>query len=518
MQDRIVAICSTEPTYPVEPPFHPDQLFPEYPFGRHAISRERNPVYTAVRESLALLGLDIKNFGSRAWNPLASVVEPGMTVVIKPNFVLSRHKHGKELFSIITHPSVLRSIADYCWIALKGSGRIIIADAPQYDCNFNELVKALSLDALCGFYASTGATTVEYRDLRSYWSRARHFPSMLEPLDGDPEGSVRIDLKEKSAFQSKCLEERLYGAVYHRRETIQSHSNGRHQYEIAGTILHADAVISCPKLKVHKKVGVTLNAKGLVGTATNKNYLVHYTLGTPRTGGDQFPEHFLAPHETMLINIERWMYDHLLAPQRRSLEYLHRSIYWLHNHTLRRFGFKVAEWKRNMDAGNWYGNDSAWRMTVDLVRALRFADRRGHLRPTPQRRFFSVIDGIIGGDNNGPLTPDPVRSGVLVAGTDLLATDLAATALMGFDPMRLRLYKALLNDPSFGFEFASLEDISVTSNVSAWNTTVQDLAQSYLTYRPHPGWVGQIEWDRTLHNTSVTEQQDTAHATAAISR
>jgi hypothetical protein len=204
----------------------------------------------------------------------------------------------------------------------------------------------------------------------------------------------------------------------------------------------------------------------------------------------------------MLINVERWMYDHFLARRRRSLEYLHRSIYWLHNNTLRRFGFKVAEWKRIMDAGNWHGNDSAWRMTVDLVRAFRYADRDGCLKPIPQRRFFSVIDGIIGGENNGPLTPDPVRSGVLIAGADLLATDLAAAALMGFDPRKMRVYNNLLGDSSLGFGFNNLRQVSITSNVFAWNSTADELSHSCLAYRPHPGWVGRIEWDRDGQSSS----------------
>jgi uncharacterized protein (DUF362 family) len=452
-----------------------------------------------VREALRLLGLDNENFGTGRWNPLGSIIEPGMTVVIKPNFVLSRHKNGKDLFSIITHPAVLRAVADYCWIALNGSGRIIIADAPQYDCNFNDLVDRLGLKLLCDFYAGN-SVSVEYRDLRNYWSRQRHFPSMVEPLAGDPAGRVLVDLGRRSAFEGKGNEQALYGAVYHRSETIRSHSSGRHQYEVSGTILGADAVISCPKLKVHKKVGVTLNAKGLVGIATNKNYLVHYTLGTPSHGGDQFPDGLLTASESSLIGIERWMYDHFLAPRSRPLEYLHRTIYWLHNHTLRPLGFKVAEWKRNLDAGNWYGNDSVWRMTVDLMRIMYFATPDGRLRRTPQRRLFSFVDGIVGGENNGPLVPDPVASGVVLAGNGLLSTDLASAALMGFDPLKLRLYRNLLQDPHYDYEVQLLGDVRTVSNEPGWNGLLADWHSNSLCFRAHPGWVGQIEWDYRLNS------------------
>ena len=69
----------------------------------------------------------------------------GDKVVVKPNFVLSRHSRGGDLFSIITHPSVLRAVIDYVYKALEGEGSIIIADAPQMDCNFQELMKATQL-------------------------------------------------------------------------------------------------------------------------------------------------------------------------------------------------------------------------------------------------------------------------------------------------------------------------------------------------------------------------------------
>lgn len=63
-----------------------------------------------------------------------------------------------------------------------------------------------------------------------------------------------------------------------------------------------DAVfISVPKLKVHKKVRVILNTTGLVGINTNKNYLIHYTLGTPEEGGDQFPSKVLSLREELIV-------------------------------------------------------------------------------------------------------------------------------------------------------------------------------------------------------------------------
>lgn len=260
---RVGLVRLPEPRYPRECPYHPSFAYPEYPFGGR-ISAAPNYVFDALRRLFHLLGMDEAHWGTPQWNPLGEILRPDMTVVIKPNFVLSSHADGKDVFAIITHPSLLRALADYCWIALRGSGRIIIADAPQYNCDFGELVKITKLDQLCDFYASFAGPQVEFRDLRNYWSSERHFFSMLRSLPGDPKGGVQVDLGERSSLYEHLHPERFYGARYDREEVIKNQSGRKHLYEFSGTILKADAVISVPKLKVHKKVGVTLNVKGLM--------------------------------------------------------------------------------------------------------------------------------------------------------------------------------------------------------------------------------------------------------------
>jgi uncharacterized protein (DUF362 family) len=489
---KVSIVATAEPRYPDEAPFHPSEPYPEYPFGDD-LSQPRNLVYKAVREAFRQLGLDARNDGKPTWNPLGHLVEPGMTVVLKPNFVVSRHRQGKDLFSIITHPAVLRAVADYVWIALRGRGRIVIADAPQYDCDFQELLKATRLGDVISFYSKFSGPPVSVLDLRRYWSRGKHFDSCLEPLPGDPEGNLKVNLGGKSALASLPHPEKLYGAVYRRHETIAHHRDAIHEYEVSGTVMKADVVISVPKLKVHKKVGTTLNTKGIVGICTDKNYLVHYRISSSREGGDQYPDGMFTSAEELLIKTERWMYDHFLAPRRRALEYLHRAIYAVHNATTKKLGIKVSMTKRQLDAGNWHGNDSAWRMAADLMKILPFADRRGQLQAAPQRRTFSVIDGVIGGENNGPLSPDPVPAGVLLAGENLLAVDLVATRLMGFDPLKLKMYAHLLANTDFDFGLRSLDDIEVCTADAAWANCLRDVSNRFLGFNPHPGWLGHIE-------------------------
>lgn len=488
----VAALQIPDARYYEESPYHPSTAYPEYPF-KESLANNPNHVYAGIRDLFHLLDLDLANWGTPQWNPLGFLIEPGMTVVIKPNFVLSRHKEGKDIYSIITHPSVLRAIADYCWIALKGKGRIKIADAPQYDCDFSELMDKTKLKEVQAFYSGYQGPAFEVLDLRTYWSRGKHFPSMVIPLPGDPLGNTEVDLGEQSALSGQVRTEKLYGAVYHRNELIAHHTHGRHAYQVSNTIMQADVVISVPKLKVHKKVGVTLNAKGLVGITTNKNHLVHYTLTPPSEGGDQYPDGYLTSMETRLLKLERWMYDRFLAKRNKPLEYIHRFIYWLHGTFLKPLGLTIPPEKRLLDAGNWYGNDSAWRMVVDLFNIFHFGDPKGIVRSAQQRRLFSIIDGIIGGDNKGPLVPDPHPAGVFVAGENLLAVDIVATRLMGFDPQKIRTYRELLRNDHFQHGITHTDDIEVNSNVSTWRNCLRDNSDSFLAFRPYPGWAGHIE-------------------------
>ncbi len=492
MSKQVAVVKTLESTYPADAPYNPSEKFPEYPFTDN-ISSGSNFVYTAIRQLFIELEYDKENIGKGDWNPLGHLIKPGMTVVLKPNFVRSRHYEKKDPYAMITHPSVLRAIADYCWIALKGEGKIIIADAPQYDGDWEELLNLTGLDLVKDFFNLQGKIVFDVYDLRNYWSKKRHFPSMLIPLKGDPKGSLRVNLGEESAVKDVNDPNRLYGAVYHRQETIENHKGDKQIYEIANTVMTADVFISIPKLKTHKKVGVTMNIKGLVGVCTNKNLIVHYSLGAKKDGGDQYPPNHFTPMEERLIKTERWMYDTFLAKRSVPLEYIHRSIYWLHGKFLKPLGIGVEKKKRLLDVGNWYGNDSAWRMCIDLIKLIMFSDKDGKLHKKRQRTLFTIIDGVIGGENKGPLEPDPNYSGVLIASENFLAADIVGTRLMGFDPLKIKTFSYLLNDKKWDYGVESLSDIEIKTSVEEIKNCLKDNKNKYFNYKPYPGWIDHIE-------------------------
>src|SRR5262245_6232701 len=92
-----VAVYDTGSTQYPSAPFDPSDSYPEYPFARLGrVSEQHNPVYASMRLMLRDLGLDAPRFDTPDWNPLGDLVEPGATIVLKPNLVLSEHALGQR--------------------------------------------------------------------------------------------------------------------------------------------------------------------------------------------------------------------------------------------------------------------------------------------------------------------------------------------------------------------------------------------------------------------------------------
>ncbi len=486
-----VAIAQGEAFYSEQPPFHPGTAYPEYLF-QDEIGAGANPAYEAVRNCLRMLDLDREHCGEKKWNPLREVIQPGERVVIKPNFVLSRHYEGGELFAIITQPSVLRALVDYAYLALKGEGEVIIADAPQEDCNFAELLERTHLSAVQEFYWQKRRFEIKVLDLRDWWldrqpHDAANYMARRKKLQGDPSGSITVNLGRHSKFYGLPQRKQFYGADYNREETISHHEGEVQEYVISRTILNADVVISAPKLKVHKKVGVTLNAKGLVGINTNKNCIVHYTLGTPQHGGDQFPPALLNAKEEFITKTKRRLHDLLLAQQSPVTDAMYSALAKSWRKIAKPVIGSISEDKTMFDGGNWHGNDSAWRMVSDLMKVILYADKNGVLREAPQRKVFAVIDGIIGGENNGPLLPEAKRAGVVIAGCNPLAVDIVSTRLMGLDWRKLKWIDDLLCSERFGCFVREVREIKIASNQSDFENMFEH-NERLLGFKPHPGW------------------------------
>jgi uncharacterized protein (DUF362 family) len=497
-------------SYPNTAPFHPDTEFPEYPFRGLGLVDAGNRVYRAVRETLRLLGLDAAHFGSSDWNPLRGIVRPGDRVVIKPNAVFHRNMDPNQtVFASITHGSVLRAVMDYTFKALSGSGQIVIADAPLNSADFEQWERVTQIDEVASFYRDKVGFEVQIVDLRrsvvSWDSRHDFAPSSERVrLAGDPEGYVTVDLGAKSAFTNLGAREiqRLYGADYDRPVTVAHHSRGRHEYLVAGTVLKADAFISVPKLKTHQKVGVTINIKGMVGTQGDKNYIPHCRIGPPSRGGDEYPN--LGLMQDILNRYRMWLLTAVLGRKTSLADVVYRRL-----RPLLRAGQSGIDWFNGMRytdhmgnvlGGAWYGNDTAWRMALDLTRSALYSDRTGQLQDTLQRRFFSVVDGIIGGEGEGPLAPRARACGALISGISPLAIDAVGARLMGFDPLKIPMIARGMEKPWLNLWGGTLADIRINSNFEECGSIMRNREDPLFGLGPPKGWQGHIEMAKRAYS------------------
>jgi len=418
-----VAIEKVSGGYPFDPPFHPGRSYPEY---RGPVAERPNAVFDSVRQMLKQLRFDEANFGTKQWNPLGHLVKPGQTVFIKPNMVDHAHRFGAELWSVVTHPSVVRAVAEYVAIALEGKGRILIGDNPHVDCQWDKLEQLYRPDLLQAYFQATFGIAIEMLDLRDW-----HVPNLQHygfkrgrvPLRGDPKGTVTVDVGAQSLLNG--LPWWLFRGTYNERlDTVLAHLNNHHRYEFSRSIFDADVFISVPKLKSHAKVGATLNVKGLIGTIVNKNALVHWRLGFPALGGDEYPE----PNNKR--DYLKLYFQHVLRSTTPSYLYFHlrRLLVDTPLGVAYRNAVTCEAQDLRMLRGAWEGNDTTWRMTVDCYNAFVTNPAHGGSRVN----FFSVIDGVVGGDTDGPHFPDPRECGVVIAGEDLLAVDFVAVRLMDF--------------------------------------------------------------------------------------
>lgn len=469
--------------YPIAPPFHPDAAYPEY---RHQATGPANEVYAALRELFRLLRLDSQNFGTARWNPLQTVVHPGDRVVLKPNFLWHAHKYDAAQWEqVITHGSVLRAVLDYVLIALDGRGEVWICDGPQLDANWDQIVERTGVGAVCEWCQANSSVPVRLLDLRDAWEDVRgEVLYKMTALPGDPAGGFEVDLGARSRFANHSGTGRYYGATYDQAETNYHHSEGRHQYRISKTVAAADVFINLPKMKTHKKVGVTLCLKNLVGINTGRNWLPHHTDGDPTNGGDQFAEPTLR-NRSERWGIRRlesltWRHPRLFAPLFRVAKAVARP-FWGH----------TAETIRS---GNWHGNDTCWRMVQDINRCLLYGD--GAQFPTAQpKRFFAIVDGVVAGDGEGPAAPDRQETGVLVAGFNPVSVDCVTARLMGFDPRRIAMLREAFAPSDLPLAPFRYEDVSVASNLSPGESSIATIdPASTFRFQPHFSWRGHIEW------------------------
>jgi uncharacterized protein (DUF362 family) len=422
---------------------------------------EEATVTRSINSAMDQLGL--------SWSEL---VRPGERVVLKPNFIReSRTDRSGEWEQIITHGSVIAAVAMAVAAALDGRGTITIADAPQTDSDFEKICERAQISQLHNILTKRfPRLQFEVLDLRrEAWRTERGVIVERRKLPEDPRGYTLVNLAAKSCFHDK--DGRYYGADYDTAFTAAHHSNGTHEYLISRSVMDADVFINLPKLKTHKKVGVTLSLKNLVGINGDKNYLPHFCIGTPDEGGDEFPRSDAA------TKFQSRAISAFKAAAKRS-----GAATRLWAPVAKRVGSKIfGDTNKVVRSGNWYGNDTTWRMVLDLNKALFHFNGEGKPRKQPLR-YLSIIDGIIAGDGNGPMEADAKPCGVLIAGSNPVAVDFVGAEIMGFDWRKVPTLRE-----AFGISGLKLADFSPHQIV-----VLPELGELFH-FKPHFGWKDHIE-------------------------
>ncbi len=472
--------------YPDQPPFHAGKRYPESPFP-DAVTSRPNPVYAGVREMLRLLAPDAPGFGTTAWNPLGGLVRPGDRVTLKPNLV--RHWNGIEpdLVSLVTHGSVVRALLDYVLVALEGRGEITVGDAPVQEADFDSVVTQNGLKDAVAWVASRACDVkVSLVDFRK--ERAHMLPGGVvlrrEKLAGDPRGYCEVDLGRRSWLAPLSGDSAKFRVTNYDKGTMPSaHDQEHNKYLVARSVLDADVVISVPKMKTHGKAGITCALKNNVGINGHKDWLPHHRDGSREEGGDEY-EHRSWRKRAIAAIADK--------ADRATTTVAKRALYYA-TQALRRTA-RFVPLKDTFVEGMWHGNDTVWRMCLDLNRVLMHADREGRLVPGSPRRWLGVLDGIVAGEGDGPMHPRSKAAGLLVAGWNPVAIDVVSAHLMGFDPGKIPLLREAWKAPDdLPLITGTARDISVITDDPRW-TRLFDLPRAEtLAFVPPRGWAGKIE-------------------------
>ena len=492
-----IAVYRTEAvTYPDNPLFHPPARYPEFSGKGLDETTSSNPVYCAIRETLALLGLDSAHFGTPDWNPLGRYIQPGDKIVIKPNFVLHEFGPFTGTHSLTTHGSVIRAIVDYAFLAGGPESSITIADAPLQGADFDRILENAGIPQIQEYYWRKfryEIKTLDLRQVRAIIDERSSLIKKVQKLPGDPLGYTVINLgKDSRLSEIDKAETRYVVGDYDSEVTNTRHRPGFHEYVVSNTILDADTVISLPKLKTHSKTGITVALKNMVGIIGSKDCLPHHRHGKTTDGGDEF-----AADYPLTWYLSARVYAHLQGkvpvPIWRGLRRMAEVLFGAGTPM---DGSERSLKTRFYPSGGWYGNDTIWRTVDDLNRILLFYNRATRsFERQPQRRFFALVDGIIAMEGNGPLRGVPKPCGVVIAGDDPLVIDVVAASLMGFDWKKIRLLRGAADYPGdmrYSTFLGDESEINIASNIPYW-TSVEKLKANHLGFVPPAGWRGHVE-------------------------
>ena len=469
--------------YPLESPFSPSVEYPEYPFDTK--SDKENLVYESIRKLFINKGLDSENIGKKSWNPLKVYVRPGNTVLLKPNLVNhfnpTEENHNRGMDCLITHPSIVRCLFDYVYIALEGKGKIIIADAPIQGCVFNDVINNTGYGKLIEYVKEkeTDELEISIADLREVlYEKKGNITIQSERETVEYPGTI-IDLGKESYFDEVDDKKGLRVTCYNGHDTVSHHDKNHNIYKISSAVLEADVIISLPKPKTHRIAGYTAALKNMIGANARKEFLPHHHKGTKTECGDEYTESNsgLKKINSDANDLRNW-----------AIKYGYHKLERFFNEIARRAGRKLNKVEpERYTYGMWYGNDTIWRTILDINHCVIYANREGKIQEAPQRKILYIGDMVVSGEGEGPLSPSYKKVGALLFSENPVEFDRIVVKLMGFDWKKIPTISHALEDKKLYDG-----DGTIGLNINGENVENVDDVGYEFRFMPSKGWASYL--------------------------
>jgi len=398
----------------------------------------------------------ISNYaGSSIESGLTKLVPSGSSVLVKPNWVYHKnHISSSSNDCLLSQRNFV--IAVLSLLSDCHPSKVIIGDAPLQGCHLNEI---LSDDYVREMRKAAGIVDMPIVDFRRTVMNGPNLANNVQlerrPLDR----YVLIDLGPDSLLEPITGDGNFRITMYNPDELAKTHCKGKHQYLLAKEAFEADVVINLPKLKTHRKSGITGALKNLVGINGNKDFLPHHRFGGSARGGDCYEG-----HEDWKLEVETY-YD---AANRNIGTPIYLTWIAKANQVFAKHGWVPLK-------GAWHGNDTCWRMNLDLNRCLLYGDASGNMHSTKQRTVISITDAIICGQGEGPLSVSPLKLSAITCSESSAAADLVHSALMLLDWRKINLLKGCLAP----MKYPLLDTVPPVGIINQTALSLQQLSAQY---------------------------------------
>jgi uncharacterized protein (DUF362 family) len=352
----------------------------------------------------------------------------GKSVLIKPNLVLDPKTEDDKL-CMNTHESFI--LASIRMIMEMGPKLIILGDGPVQSCNMERILND-EFSHEINHLSSRYGIEVIFKDFRTELYNIELNKQL--PSNRSLEDYIVFNLGEDSYLDAICDDIRKPFRVssYNPDKMVLAHKKGFHKYYVARELFDSDIVITLPKIKTHKKSGLSSALKILVGITGRRDLLPHYRIGSIASGGDSYANGNVL--RALSENVLDYANRHINSKKYKLILKLSQAIWRI----------SVPKTGQNL-GGDWYGNDTTWRMVLDINRIAVYGSSDGTLSDMPQREIFNLCDGIIAGQGEGPLNPEPLPLGIVVFSNDASLNDRVVGRLMGMKTDRIPLLQHAAN-------------------------------------------------------------------------